>query len=146
MKTFRWSVVGIIAMVFVVGLCVQVGLGFDIKKSKDVPILEVFQCDGKTVTIVGTNASETINGTAGNDVIHGRGGNDVIDGRGGNDTICGGGGNDTLRGGLGNDKLYGGDGGGNNGSGDTLDGGFGSDVCEVGGNSTCTNCETVETD
>ncbi len=77
------------------------------------------RCNGKIVTITGTNGSDVINGTQGNDVIHGLRGNDVIHGLGGNDSICGASGMDTIYGDSGrdflgggpqSDKLYGGDG------------------------------------
>jgi Ca2+-binding RTX toxin-like protein len=64
-------------------------------------------CNGKHVTIVGTNGPDTINGTGHSDVIHGLGGNDIIKGLDGNDLICGGGGTDRIYGGRGNDTLLG---------------------------------------
>lgn len=113
------------------------------------------RCDGKAVTILGTDNDDILNGTPGNDVIDGMDGNDTIDGLGGNDLICGGAGNDTLMGGDGNDKiiadhgvdkLVGGKGndtllgGGGN---DALDGGAGTDKCEGGdGTDTAKACET----
>jgi len=82
-------------------------------KQPQKPTLPV-KCNGKIVTILGTQGNDFINGTPGPDVIHGLGGNDTINGLGGNDVICGGDGNDTLDGGKGND---------------TLDGGKGTDEC-----------------
>ncbi|MBA2492296.1 MAG: calcium-binding protein [Gammaproteobacteria bacterium] len=64
-------------------------------------------CDGLSVTKVGTSANETINGTAGLDVIHGLGGKDVIRSLAGNDIVCGGPGNDQLFGGSDDDRLFG---------------------------------------
>jgi Ca2+-binding RTX toxin-like protein len=83
-------------------------------------------CQGRIVTIFGSDGNNVLTGTNGNDVIHGLGGNDVISGLGGNDVICGGFGNDRIDGGPGNDRIE-----GNRGN-DTLNGGPGSDVC-VGG-------------
>ncbi len=92
-------------------------------------------CEGKQVTIVGTNGKDTIEGTSRADVIYAGPGNDVVFGKGGNDTICGGTGNDTLVGGAGNDVLFGGLGNdalqGNSGA-DTLKGGAGKDLLEGG--------------
>jgi len=97
-------------------------------------------CNGKDVTILGTEDHDIIIGTNGPDVIHGLGGHDVIWARGGDDVICGGDGNDTLGGGEGKDILFGEDGhdvlwGGDDddrlfgGSGnDTLGGGAGNDI------------------
>ena len=97
-------------------------------------------CNGKDVTILGTEDHDVIIGTNGPDVIHGLGGHDVIWAGGGDDVICGGDGNDTLGGGEGEDILFGeaghdvlwaGDdddrlfGGPGN---DTLDGGAGNDI------------------
>lgn len=64
-------------------------------------------CNGRTPTIVGTDARDSIFGTPGVDVILGRDGNDVILGLGGDDVICGGEGADALLGGDGNDRLVG---------------------------------------
>jgi len=67
-------------------------------------------CDGKPVTILGTEDHDVIRGTAGPDIIHGLGGNDVIYGQAGDDIICGGDGQDDLRASTGDDILYGGNG------------------------------------
>lgn len=64
-------------------------------------------CNGKDVTILGTEDHDVIIGTNGPDVIQGLGGHDVIWGKGGDDVIRGGEGNDTLGGGEGNDMLFG---------------------------------------
>ncbi len=79
-------------------------------------------CNGKPVTLLGTNAGETINGTAGDDVIAGLNGDDTINGLGGNDTICGGNGNDILFGGDGDNALFGGN------DNDSLTGGPGNET------------------
>jgi len=73
-----------------------------------VPATTAHECDGATVTILGTPGDDVIEGTAGPDVIHGLGGDDVIKGRGGNDIICGGPGADRLVGNGGRDELRGG--------------------------------------
>lgn len=65
------------------------------------------QCDGKLVTISGSDANDKLQGTSGDDVIWAGDGNDVIRGLGGDDTICAGKGNDRIFGGGGNDTLYG---------------------------------------
>ena len=88
-------------------------------------------CNGKTVTIRGTEGIDNIIGTSGPDVIDGMDGDDSIDGLGDNDVLCGGKGNDHLIGGDGKDRLFGEAGndileGGN--SRDILDGGSGDDT------------------
>ena len=87
-------------------------------------------CDGKAVTIEGTDGPDKISGTDGPDVIHGLGGNDIIQGLGGDDTICGGDGHDVIGAGSGNDIVLGGNGHdaiwGGSGD-DTLRGGDGND-------------------
>lgn len=80
-------------------------------------------CDGRPVTIRGTNGPDTLLGTSGPDVIAGLKGDDVINGGDGSDVICGGVGNDTLIGGAGFDTLL-----GERGA-DFLDGGVNDDVC-----------------
>ena len=64
-------------------------------------------CDGRTATIVGTNAADNLVGTEGSDVIVGLGGNDTILGLDGDDIICGGDGNDLIRAGRGEDRIFG---------------------------------------
>jgi uncharacterized protein YuzB (UPF0349 family) len=115
----------------------------------------VVTCDGKPVTILGTEGNDVIRGTDGPDVIHGLGGNDWIHGGKGDDVICGGNGNDHLIGGAGHDFLLGGRGNdilsgdeGTTSSGrgktrqsatdvgnDRLMGGSGNDVCQGDGGS-----------
>ena len=96
-----------------------------------------YTCDGRPVTIVGTDGEDVIHGTSGPDVIVGLDGSDVIQGGGGGDVICGnageresdppgdilygGDGDDVLIGGIGHDWLKGGPGD------DVLRGGQGSD-------------------
>jgi hypothetical protein len=105
------------------------------------------RCQGKLVTIIGTNGDDRLRGTNGPDVIHGLGGNDLISGFDGGDIICGGRGRDRLLGGNGSDQLFG-DGGndrlyGERGR-DTLDGGPGADVCNPGrGGISSPVCDTV---
>lgn len=92
-------------------------------------------CDGKPITIAGTDGADTINGTSARDVIHAFGGNDTVRGRGGNDLICGGSGRDRLLGGSGRDTLLG------QGGNDRLDGGSGKDRCVGGpGRDTLVSC------
>ncbi len=64
-------------------------------------------CDGREVTIMGTNGPDVIVGTNGRDVIHGLGGADIIHGLDGDDVICGGAGKDTIRAGAGADVVLG---------------------------------------
>jgi Ca2+-binding RTX toxin-like protein len=65
------------------------------------------QCQGKPVTVSGSDASETIKGTEGADVINAGGGNDKVVAKGGNDVVCAGDGNDTVSGGAGRDRING---------------------------------------
>ena len=53
-------------------------------------------CDGRRVTLQGTNDPDTLDGTNGDDVIHGLGGDDQIETSLGTDIICGGEGRDTI--------------------------------------------------
>ena len=69
------------------------------------------KCDGKTVTVRGTDLNNSLRGTSGDDVIHGGAGKDEIVGLGGNDVICGGSGGDTIGGGQGLDRIFGQSGG-----------------------------------
>ena len=104
-------------------------------------------CNGRRVTLFGTEGDDDLTGTPGADVIHGLGGNDVIHAGGGNDFVCGGAGDDqlfgedgtdTLNGGPGNDTLNGGPGN------DTLNGGAGNDTCNGGaGSNIASGCETL---
>ncbi len=84
------------------------------------------QCQGKNVTISGSNASETIKGTQSADVINALGGKDKVIARRGNDIVCGGGGKDNVGGGAGRDKMYG------EGGADLLRGGKGKDTANGG--------------
>ncbi len=83
-------------------------------------------CNGKIVTLAGTEGNDTLIGSAGADVIHGRGGDDLIRGLDGNDTICGGDGDDQIYGGKHADDIFGGAGA------DTLSGGGGRDELSGG--------------
>ena len=83
-------------------------------------------CQGKTVTISGSNAAETISGTPAADVINALGGNDKVVAKAGNDTVCGGDGKDTVSGGAGKDRIN-----GENGA-DLLRGGKGKDIVKGG--------------
>jgi Ca2+-binding RTX toxin-like protein len=108
------------------------------------PIGAPKMCQGKSITIWGSPASETINGTNQADVIWAGFGDDTVNGKRGNDTICGGPGKDTLNGNQGKDSLFGGLGNdklrGNAGN-DVLRGGAGSDSCDGGaGNNTLVSC------
>ena len=119
MKTFKWTVLVVTGMFFVVGLCAQVLAGPPTTKKEKPSILEdegakpttetrtPVKCKGRTATIVGTSGNDTIEGTPGDDVIHGLSGRDKIYGRGGNDIICGGNDQDYLHGNDGDDTLYG---------------------------------------
>jgi len=64
-------------------------------------------CNGKPITIYGTNSDDFILGTNGNDVIAGLDGVDQIYGNRGDDTICGGDGNEHIHAGIGNDTVLG---------------------------------------
>lgn len=107
----------------------------------DDPPASVAKCQGKNVTISGSNAGETVRGTQAADVINAQGGNDTVRGRRGNDIVCAGGGKDTVGGGAGRDKMFGEAGAdllrGGKGK-DTANGGPGKDTM-VGGpkNDTC---------
>jgi Ca2+-binding RTX toxin-like protein len=90
------------------------------------PPAGVAQCQGKKVTISGSDAAETISGTPGADVINAQSGNDIVRAGGGNDTVCGGDGKDKVSGGAGRDKMYG------EGGADVLKGGKGKDVASGG--------------
>ena len=92
----------------------------------DEPPAKVSQCQGKDVTISGSDAGETISGTPAADVINAQSGNDTVRGLGGNDVICGGDGKDKVNGGAGKDRIN-----GENGA-DTLKGGKGKDTLRGG--------------
>jgi Ca2+-binding RTX toxin-like protein len=92
----------------------------------DDPPAGVAKCQGKDVTISGSDAAETVRGTQAADVINAQGGNDKISGRRGNDTICGGDGKDTVSGGAGRDRMFG------EGGADLLRGGKGKDTANGG--------------
>jgi Ca2+-binding RTX toxin-like protein len=95
-------------------------------------------CNGRRVTLFGTEGDDDLTGTPGADVIHGLGGNDVIHAGGGNDFVCGGAGDDQLFGEDGTDTLNGGPGN------DTLNGGAGNDTCNGGaGSNIASGCETL---
>ena len=83
-------------------------------------------CQGKTVTVSGSDASETIKGTSSADVINALGGNDTVRAGGGNDTVCGGDGKDKISGAAGRDKMNG------EGGADVIKGGKGKDVANGG--------------
>lgn len=94
------------------------------------------RCEGRNVTIRGTQDADDLFGTPGDDVIAGAGGDDFIVGGGGDDRLCGGAGDDTLSGGPGNDTLRG------DAGRDSLDGGSGDDACNGGdGRDTASGCE-----
>lgn len=57
---------------------------------------QVYRCDGRQATIVGTQGWDNIHGTSGPDVIVGLGGRDFIDGGPGEDTADGHDGTDTC--------------------------------------------------
>jgi uncharacterized repeat protein (TIGR01451 family) len=95
-------------------------------------------CDGRVVTVVGSEGDDAITGTPGPDVIHGLGGSDIIDGLDGGDRLCGGPGRDALRGGPGADRLFGQVGL------DRLNGGPGVDRCDGGsGRDRARSCERL---
>jgi hypothetical protein len=99
------------------------------------PPADVAKCQGKNVTISGSDAGEKVRGTKAADVINAQGGNDTVVGRRGNDTVCGGKGKDTIGGGAGRDRLNGESGAdlirGGKGK-DTLNGGRGKDTLSGG--------------
>ena len=92
----------------------------------DDPPAGVAKCQGKNVTISGSDAGETVRGTKAADVINAQGGADKVIGRRGNDTVCGGKGKDTIGGGAGRDRLN-----GENGA-DLIRGGKGVDTIKGG--------------
>jgi Ca2+-binding RTX toxin-like protein len=92
----------------------------------DEPPAGVSKCQGKDVTISGSDAGETIKGTQAADVINAQGGNDTVRAGRGNDTVCGGDGKDKISGAAGRDKMNG------EGGADVLKGGKGKDVANGG--------------
>lgn len=92
-------------------------------------------CQGKKVTISGSNGSDVIRGTKKADVITTLGGRDRVSARKGNDVVCLGGGKDRASGGRGRDKIDGEGGkdllGGGKGA-DQLRGGPGADILRGG--------------
>lgn len=93
-------------------------------------------CQGKFVTILGTDGRDNLKGTAKRDVAVLLKGKDRFRGRGGRDIVCGGPGDDNLAGGGANDVLTGGPGD------DKLGGGPGRDRCIGGpGQDSKTGCE-----
>jgi len=100
-----------------------------------VPAHAAASCQGRVVTINGTNGNDTLTGTAGDDVIDGGNGRDTIDGGAGNDVICGGNQQDTIHGGPGSDTLLGENGDdllyGDDGD-DTVSAGNGADLLDGG--------------
>jgi len=60
-----------------------------------------------TITITGSEGSDTLYGAATNDCIYGLGANDTLDGANGSDYLVGGEGDDSMGGGGGNDFLDG---------------------------------------
>jgi Ca2+-binding RTX toxin-like protein len=119
-------------------ICVRAGLALTAVAALTLvaaPAQAALKCDGKPVTIRGTEHDDDINGTARADVIAALGGNDHVHGLGGNDRICGGRGKDQLLGDRGNDRLFGqldfrSD--SSHKHGDTLNGGIGNDLLVPG--------------
>ena len=92
-------------------------------------------CQGKAVTISGTEGPDAITGTPGADVIDAKGGDDQISGLGGDDVICAGDGDDVVSGGAGNDSISGQAGNdeiGGGGNVDRIAGGSGDDTISGG--------------
>ncbi|MCA9212508.1 MAG: putative Ig domain-containing protein [Planctomycetales bacterium] len=84
------------------------------------------QIGERDVTVHGGDGNDTITGSVFGDNLIGGAGNDIINGGDGNDIILGGSWNDTLRGQGGNDELFGEDGD------DMLYGGNGDDILQGG--------------
>lgn len=68
------------------------------------------KCDGRDVTILGTDGPDVLFGTVGDDVIVADEGDDLVFGFTGGDYVCGGPGTDVLRTGPGADAVFGGSG------------------------------------
>jgi Ca2+-binding RTX toxin-like protein len=83
-------------------------------------------CNGRPVTIMGTDGDDVLVGVLGDDVIHGQGGNDIIIG-GGNYSLFGLAGLDTICGGDGDDLIY------SPLANNYIDGGAGTDVVSYDG-------------
>ncbi len=103
------------------------------------------KCQGRDVTLSGTDKKETLKGTPVSDVIAALAGNDTVRGIGGNDRLCGGAGRDKISGGGGKDRLLGERGNdvlrGGAGA-DRLIGGKGRDTCIGGpGKDRASGCE-----
>lgn len=110
----------------------------------DVRITTTALCQGRPVTMFGTNDSDTLVGTSGADVILGNAGDDFIKTGAGRDRVCADDGDDVVSGGSGNDRIDGGDGAdelkGKAGNDlllgkhddDSLNGGAGEDTCKGG--------------
>lgn len=96
MKRVRSALAAVI-LVMVAGSCSN---GSDTEPLDD--------CDGRQVSIEGTDGDDVIRGTGADDVIATGDGDDVVEGLEGDDVICGGEGQDRLEGGSGDDELYGG--------------------------------------
>ena len=64
-------------------------------------------CQGRPVTLLGSEGNDVLAGSNAPDVIEAAGGGDRIATLGGRDRVCGGAGNDRVRGGAGNDRLQG---------------------------------------
>ncbi len=79
--------------------------GFRVTTAEAPP--QAARCQGKQVTISGSDGAQTLRGTQHADVINGLGGKDKIIARGGNDIVCGGAGNDNISGGAGKDMMNG---------------------------------------
>src|SRR5687768_7117150 len=62
-------------------------------------------CDGREVTLFGTDAPDILLGTSGDDVIHSGDGDDRILAGSGNDVLCGGEGADRIEGEDGDDLI-----------------------------------------
>ncbi len=81
-------------------------------------------CNGRPVTIFGTDGDDTIIGTRGRDVILAGAGDDIIYARKGHDTICAGDGEDIVFAGAGRDWISG------EAGYDILKGGRGNDIAD----------------
>jgi Beta-propeller repeat/RTX calcium-binding nonapeptide repeat (4 copies) len=84
------------------------------------------RCQGRPVTLLGSDGKDQLKGMSGADVVLALGGNDRVSTQGGKDRVCGGKKNDTVKGGGGADRLLGEQGK------DDLVGGGGKDLCKGG--------------
>jgi Ca2+-binding RTX toxin-like protein len=98
--------------------------GFRVTTAEAPP--EAGRCQGKQVTISGSDDAETLRGTQHADVIKALGGKDKVIARAGNDVVCGGAGKDNISGGAGKDKMNG------EAGKDLLRGGKGKDTAKGG--------------